>query len=434
MRRPGRWIVVGVLQGVLLLLHGQCFAASPTSETKELREEIRRLKEENERNHQRMEELERKVEQLETKEEQKQKAIEGTVAKEVEKQTATAPRRYLERYWGTNRFVLTGWGGGTYEWDRNANTSTFTATFDPVFLFRVTDRVLFEAESEFGLKDDGTTEVNLEYAQADILLNNYATLVGGKFLTPFGEFIQQLHPGWINKLVSFPLPFRENEEGGLIPFSDVGVQVRGGAELFKKEGVGLDYALFVSNGPHFDSNKVGAKFVANNVDVNHGKGFGARLAAYPLPLSLGIGRLKVGASTYNGTWDPRSNLWFTSWGIDGAYQLDEFELRGEYLSTRREMPSGISADDRNGWYLQGAYKLARLGVSHLNRMELVSRYSGVNQRAVTDKDLLAHPRQVALGLDYWLTPSVVGKLEYDRELPEHAPHDHAVRGQIAVGF
>src|SRR5581483_9120728 len=191
--------------------------------------------------------------------------LQGTVAKEVEKQASAAPRRYLERYFGENRFVLTGWGAASYEWQRNPNTNTFTATLAPILLYRMTDRVLFEAEPEFELKDDGDTEVNLEYAQADIFLNDYATLVGGKFLLPFGEFIQQLHPAWINKLVSFPLPFQENEEGGLLPFSDVGAQVRGGTRLLRREGINLDYTIFVSNGPRFESDQVGARFVSNNV-------------------------------------------------------------------------------------------------------------------------------------------------------------------------
>lgn len=417
-----------------LVLGRQCAAAEPLSETKQFREEIRRLRNENERNRQRMEELERKVEQLEARGEQKQKELEGTVAKEVERQAAVAPRRYLERYWGENRFVLTGWGAGAYEWHRNANTNTFTATLAPILLYRVTDRILFEAEPEFELKDDGDTEVNLEYAQTDIFLNDYATLVGGKFLLPFGEFIQQLHPAWINKLVSFPLPFQENEEGGLLPFSDVGAQVRGGTRLLGREGINLDYTLFVSNGPRFESDEVGARFVSNNVDANRGKGFGARLALFHQPPTSRFGNLKLGASSYDGKWDDRNDRWFTSWGVDATYRLDELELRGEYLQTRRDMPAPIPRDRREGWYVQAAYKLARLQVPHLSRMEVIARYSGLNQRAVADEDLHSHPRQMALGLNYWLTPSVVGKLEYDRDLPRDAANDHAVRGQIAVGF
>src|SRR5581483_8355815 len=265
MRLTRLWVVLAVLN-VVPLWHEPYAVADSGNEAGQLREEIRRLREENERSRQRMEELERKVEQLETKDEQKQTELQGTVAKEVEKQASAAPRRYLERYFGENRFVLTGWGAASYEWQRNPNTNTFTATLAPILLYRMTDRVLFEAEPEFELKDDGDTEVNLEYAQADIFLNDYVTAVGGKFLLPFGEFIEQLHPAWINKLVSAPLPFREPEDGGLLPYSNTGFQMRGGAQLFDREGLDIAYNVYIANGPRFDSDEVGALLNPNNID------------------------------------------------------------------------------------------------------------------------------------------------------------------------
>lgn len=419
-----------IIMGAIVLPSSGASAGDSPGQIRQLREEIHRLREENQRTQQRMEELERKLKEVEA---QQGQAV-ATQEQQMEERATTVSRRYLDRYWGENRFVLTGWGAGTFAWRRNAATNTFTATLAPIFLYRVTDRILFEAEPEFELADDGETEVNLEYAQADVFLNDYVTVVGGKFLLPFGEFIQQLHPAWINKLVSFPLPLRENEEGGLLPFSNVGLQLRGGARLFDRTGLNLDYTVFIANGPRFESDEVGSLLNPNNVDNNRGKGYGARLAVYPLPLDFGMGRLKLGASTFDGKWGDGGDLWFTSWGLDLAYQLEEFELRGEYLRTRREMPSGTSNDDREGWYVQAAYKLARLQVPHLNRLELVARYSGLNQRAVTEEDLLPHPRQVALGIDYWLTPSVVWKLEYDRDLPKDAPNDHAILTQIGVGF
>lgn len=428
-----------VIVVALMALGGASLARSPmalaaSSEVQQLREEIRRLREENERNRKRTEELERKVEQLETKATPQPKEIEKQVAAEVEKQTASAPRRYMERYLGENRFVLTGWGAASYEWKRNENANSFLTTLAPILLYRVTDRVLFEAEPEFELTDEGDTEVNLEYAQADVFLNDYGTFVAGKFLLPFGEFIQQLHPAWINKLVSFPLPFQEDEEGGLLPFSDLGVQVRGGFRLAGREGLNVEYTGFVANGPRFESDDVGARFETNNVDVNRGKGFGARAALSYLPADGRFGNAKLGFSTYDGTWNGGNGRWFTSWGTDVAYRVDQLELRGEYLRTWREMPDAVMTDRREGWYAQAAYRLARLRVPHLDRMEVVARYSGLDQRAVTDEELLPHPRELALGLDYWLTPSVVAKLEYDRELPRGAPNDHVIRGQFAVGF
>jgi len=97
------------------------------------------------------------------------------------------------------------------------------------------------------------------------------------------------------------------------------------------------------------------------------------------------------------------------------------------------------------------------------------RYSGVNQRAVVTDEISTNPsfgfsgspsvfaphaREVALGLDYWIAPSIVWQTEFDLELP-HAggttytfngastptvgsvgatPNDHALLTQFAVGF
>ena len=428
MRR--RVFVLGVVAG---LLARSPVAAGPRhdidvlrQEMRQLQEENRRIQEENQRVQERMKEVERKLEESE--------AAQAKQQEEVKTEIASAPRRYLERYFGEDRFVLTGWGSGTYEWQQNARTNTFLAAFVPIFLYRANDWILFEAEPEFELDSDGDTEVNVEYAQVDIVLNDYVTFVGGKFLLPFGEFIQQLHPAWINKLASNPLPYREGEEGGLMPFSNVGAELRGGAQLLGREGVDLAYTLYIANGPRFESDEVGAGFNPNNIDNNVGKGYGARFSLYPVPLSADLGRFQIGASTFDGKWDDSGDLWFTSWGIDTVYQFDELEVRGEYLQTYRQMPADVGDDNREGWYIQTSYRLARVPLACVNRLELIARYSGVNQRAVTDEELVPKPRQVALGVNYWLTPSVVGKLEYDRELPSDAPDDNAVRAQVAVGF
>ena len=421
-----RWLLLSAC-GVLLAAP---VARAASGEGDELREEIRQLRAENAANRARLDELEQRL---------------AEAPQQPATITAAPPGNRWDDLFGDDRFVVTGYGTAGFDWSREGNNSSFGAGIAPIFLYRVGDRVLFEAEPELGLTDEGTgTEVNLEYAQADLILDDYATLVAGKFLLPFGEFIQQLHPAWVNKLASNPLPYQEGEEGGLLPFSDIGAQLRGGIPLFDSEGVSLEYTAFVTNGPRYESDEDGAPLVSNNIDTNRGKGFGARLAAYPLPLARELGRLKLGASLYDGTWDDANNLWFQSWGVDLAYQLDELELRGEYLQTRREL-LGAPSDQRDGWYAQVAYKLGRLDVPYLNRTELVVRYSGIVQEgldAVLDPDTgeeivperPSNPRQLAFGVDYWLTPSVVGKLEYDFDFLGGMQDDQMFRAQIAVGF
>jgi hypothetical protein len=68
-----------------------------------------------------------------------------------------------------------------------------------------------------------------------------------------------------------------------------------------------------------------------------------------------------------------------------------------------------------------------------NKVEFLVRYSGVNQRAILANDITTapvqgfsgspsvfspHAREVALGIDYWVQPSIVWQTEADFELPQ----------------
>jgi hypothetical protein len=134
---------------------------------------------------------------------------------------------------------------------------------------------------------------------------------------------------------------------------------------------------------------------------------------------------------------PGDNLWFTSWGIAADYQKLPFELRGEYLGTNRNM-GALPDDKREGWYIEASYLLNRLPVDYLNRMELAARWSGVNQNAIVASDsataFTRKPRQIALGLDYWLAPSQVIKFEYERVMQHEARDFNAILTSFAYGF
>ena len=130
----------------------------------------------------------------------------------------------------------------------------------------------------------------------------------------------------------------------------------------------------------------------------------------------------------------RRSGWLNAWGVDGAYQYELFELRGEYLGFRREMFSGEKPDNRNGWYLQGSYKLSSVPIRFIDRSEMVMRFSGLNQPKNPDEDFARRPRQFSLGWDFWLTPSVVWKLEYDRDFPRGDKAGNQFLTQFAIGF
>lgn len=397
-----------------------------------LREEVRRMKAESEKQQQRMRALEEKLQRMEAQSAQKAKELEEKVAK----QASSWVDRHLRTQAGDSRFVVSGYGFGDYRWrskngNQNERINTFGAGFNPIFLYRLNDWIFFEGELELEL--EGTeTEVALEYGQANLFLNDYMTVGAGKYLLPFGEFIERLHPAWIHKLITRPLPYRSTGAGGFLRFSEVGAQLRGVVPLGTPHGTEAEYAVFVGNGPRFNSADRGAHLTNNFEDNNFGKSFGGRIGLRPFPFEWGWGRLKVGASTYNGKWD--RDEWLNVWGIDGVYQRDPFELRGEYLGFHREMPAGVKADRRGGWYLQGSYKLSGVPVRFIDRSEVILRYSGLHQPQHPTREFVAKPRQFTLGWDFWLTPSVVWKLEFDRDFPRGERKGSQFLTQLAVGF
>jgi hypothetical protein len=381
----------------------------------------------------------------------------------------------MSRYLGTHQFTFAGAMAGDFIYNRQTNQNTFALVFEPLVLYRLTDWMLFEAELEAGLPQGSAADFGLPVATAQIFLNDYVELVGGLFDQPFGDFYETQSPLWVNRLITAPLPYGAE---ALIPPSDLGIQLRGSTQ-WGALGQDIDYTLWVANGPSYDTSLpqpvVGQTLESpTNIGVqSHGRAYGARFRVYPIPLDTKLGRLELGASTYNGKW--LNSQWLNGWGVDFAYLLGNLQARGEFLEAYRQMPSPSGADNRQGWYAQAGYFLQGLPSLKLGdkvddairRLELVIRYSGVNQRAVVSDEIQRtpeigfngspsvfspHAREVALGLDYWIEPSIVWQTEFDFELPRaggtittvnpspssvpagSTGNDRALMTQLAIGF
>ena len=71
--------------------------------------------------------------------------------------------------------------------DMKGSHSSFVAgKFLPIFLASYSDWLLAEGHLEFVTTPDGGTDVSLEYAQLDFLVNDWLTISAGKFLSPIG--------------------------------------------------------------------------------------------------------------------------------------------------------------------------------------------------------------------------------------------------------
>ncbi len=144
---------------------------------------------------------------------------------------------------------LAGYGSVTYTDSdfEDSNASFSGVQFNPIFHYQYKDLVVLEAELEMEATSEGETETALEYLAIDLFLHDYVTLVAGKFLSPLGQFRQNMHPAWINRLASAPVGFGHDQAA---PVADVGVQLRGGYPIGMARG---NYSIYIANGPELEA-------------------------------------------------------------------------------------------------------------------------------------------------------------------------------------
>ena len=198
------------------------------------------------------------------------------------------------------QFMIRGYGhtGFTSTETNGESESTFDGgTFAPIFLFNHNDKLMFETELEFTLSH-GDLDVGFEYADIMYVVNDYMTVRAGKFLLPFGTFMERLHPSWINRFTSKPLGFGHD---GIAPSSGVGVELRGAFYLGNTK---WNYSTYLTNGPTIkdgsdEPEEAGMLSFENLLDNNTSKAFGGRIGVFPFTDSS----TELGYSMYttNGT-------------------------------------------------------------------------------------------------------------------------------------
>ncbi|HED19768.1 MAG TPA: hypothetical protein ENI74_09760 [Gammaproteobacteria bacterium] len=394
--------------------------------------------------------LEQVQEQLKAREEkpatpaQSRTAQEAPVTRkemdELRKEVATA-----SEWRSPNTLIhMAGYSSVGYEKTQGNNDdgSFNVGQFAPIFHFQYRDLVMLESELEFEVEDDGSTNTALEYLTIDLIMNDYATLVAGKFLSPIGQFRQNLHPTWVNKMASPPPGFGHD---GAAPVSDLGVQVRGGYPLGK---VRTNYALFVSNGPELTSaTDDGVNFTLDGVDAegfnkdsDGTKVFGGRLGVLPMRgLEVGIsgatGEASVSkyedellATTVKITDQGKRD--YDVYGADFNFQYRSVGVRGEYVKSKvGSSNKGLTASGSANWetwYTQAAYRFLP------TRFEAVLRYTDFDS-AVDSRD----QEQWGVGLNYLFTSNFIAKVNYEFNNGNgnsSVADDNRFLAQLAYGF
>lgn len=361
--------------------------------------------------------LQKQLEDVQEKlEDQKKQAVSKEDVRELEKEVAKS-----SEWRSQNTLIhLAGYGDVGYEKadNDNDNGSFKVGTFAPIFHFQYRDLVMLEAELEVTVEEDGETDTELEYMAIDYFMNDYVAVVAGKFLSPIGQFRQNIHPSWINKMASAPPGF---DHDGAAPVTDVGFQLRGGLPAFSN--VRTNYAVYVSNGPTLDFEDGGLEGIdaeGFNTDADGDKVFGGRFAILPVSsLEIGLSGAtgKAAVNRDDGESidiDDEGSRDYDVYGGDFSYELNTLDVgwlqglgfRGEYVKSKvGSTKSGIAASagaDWTTWYTQAVYRIP------LTQFEGVVRYSDFDS-AVDSAD----QEQLALGINYLFSNNFVGKANYE---------------------
>lgn len=322
-------------------------------------------------------------------------------------------------------FHFAGYADAT--WSRSADDgSVATLTLAPILHWTVGDRLFLEAELEGQIDSEDAREGAVEYATVNWLLGDHAALVVGKFLSPVGSFFANQHPSWINRLPSAPPGFGH---GGAAPLTDVGVQLRGGADLGAQS---LNYAVYVANGPRMQlegMDEVDLEMEGRLRDRDGRQVGGGRVgwlpwSAFEVGLSAVRGQVQLVA---DGAMGEPSRAYRVE-GVDVAWRpLPSLDLRAEWVRQRVAVAETSMAPDRldwRAWYAQGTWRLAE------GRWEAVARFADA-----TSPHAEATLRQSAVGVNRLWGPRRQLKFAYEfNDSPDPATGADRLLAQWAYAF
>jgi len=266
------------------------------------------------------------------------------------------------------------------------------ADFAPIFLYRASDDVLFEAGFDIMLNNNtdsmnnrlgpgSSTSLSMSFATLDYLLNDYMTLEAGQMLLPLCTYSER-GAGWLNKIPDDPLV------RAVLPESGAGVQLRGAIPVGDSGGM-VTYAGYAVNGPSSadGTGNAGSLDLGGNVGISsagsspnwHANPSGGGRLALFLPWKPHYD-LELGLSGQTGAWTDSGNHQWTAGVVDAALHLSQnVEVKGEYINTWYGSDDLGEVSPHGSW-IQAGYKLAGLGLEmpYINNVELVGRYDNEN--------------------------------------------------------
>jgi hypothetical protein len=323
--------------------------------------------------------------------------------------------------------------------------------FTPDFLLKLNDWVFLEAE--IGVGADGSVSVG-SFAQADFFINDWLTIIAGRFVAPIGWFNERLNNPWINKLPgdapgSGPLLWQQV----LPPFSLLGIQATGSFYLGCSP-IKMEYAAYISNGLNLTPSTAGAPTLSelanleNMTDtftiITNEKAVGGRIGFWwpEKGLEAGFSAMYNGDYVAGGFEDS-----IRLWAVDFNYHKGNWDVRAEYGQMYQQAKSFLPNDIfRQGMYAQVAYRPRDCPNRYLQNLEFIYRYSYVNFSGIdatmldlttfsTPVDVPVRRQQNEIGVDYWFYPRLVLKFAYQiNDEPGFHLHDNQFITELAWGW
>lgn len=339
----------------------------------------------------------------------------------------------------THNFTLAGDAEVQFGRIQGQHSAFALADFAPIFLYRASDKVLFEAGFDFTIQNNApagggySTSANLSFATIDYLFNDYVTLVAGNMLLPLGTYSER-SAGWLNKMPDNPLA------RDILPGNGVGAQLRGAVPI-GDSGQMLTYSAYGANGPgSIDGTGNSSQLdLGGNVGIRsdgvmanlHGNpSGGGRLGwFYPWKANYDV---ELGVSGQSGEWDNAGNRLWSSGVFDAAVHVSPyFEAKGEYIYTWVETDD-LGTIRPHGWWIQAGYKLAGLSLDlpYVSNLEIVGRYDRLNDALGTATD------RYTVGYVYYFSNTLwfEGDYEFLNSRGPSALPGNALLFQLSYGF
>jgi len=310
-------------------------------------------------------------------------------------------------------FALVGYATLNYA-SSNGDSGFVSATYNPIFVYKVNNKLSFNAEMEIEVEDEWDGAFALEFAEFNYQLNDNLAIYGGKFLSPLGTFQERYHPAWINKSINHPIGIN-NEVNGIKRLqgdSELGFGLRGG---FNDGGVRLNYNVYTTNGPMLNDDG-SVDYDNAGGDNNSSPAIGGRIGVLPFKNST----FEVGVSAYTakaGSKDAYPGAKVTLFVFDLNYNLPTdvgiFDFKGQFndqkvsdeLYPDTPVPNQSFNNNTTAYYLQFAYRFPN------SRFEFVNRIASLN--VPNEVSWGADQTRYTVGLDYWVNWNAAFKIGYD---------------------